>query len=41
MINYDRLIGKKDTYPDPEKYLELLKASVANEINNEINNAIR
>lgn len=26
----------KATYPDPEKYLEMLKASVATEINNEI-----
>ena len=27
---------KKDTYPEPEKYLEILLASVATEINNEI-----
>lgn len=26
----------KDTYPEPEKYLEMIKTSVATEINNEI-----
>lgn len=27
---------KKDTYPEPDKYLEMLKLSIATEINNEI-----
>ena len=34
----DEYKAKKDTYPEPDKYLEMLFSSVATEINNEISN---
>ncbi|MBR6366080.1 MAG: helix-turn-helix transcriptional regulator [Lachnospiraceae bacterium] len=38
ITSLDEFKEKKETYPDPDKYLEILLSSVANEINREIEN---